>query len=274
MPNPGFIRGTHHLTFCVGTGAGGLRLPRPSAGAAQRQEDRPVRRRDPDLPPVLRQRRGRREHAADRLPLSPGGWMGKRGTNQAKILLLSVPVGSIGYWSDRFKEHGVDHERIERVRHRAPPLPPPLRDRVRAGGDPGHDTREPYDRRVPAEHAIRGAYGTTTSVTRAGPDGLLHRPGHERRAARRRGREPPVPDRSGPTGSAGSLELVEEPQLHQGTWHFGEGIVHHQAFDVGTADEPGRWSRTTSSGSASPTSRRPRTAATSSPCTAAAPAGC
>jgi glyoxalase family protein len=29
---------------------------------------------------------------------------------------------------------------------------------------------------------------------------------------------------------------VEEPHLHQGTWHFGEGTIHHQAFDVGTAD--------------------------------------
>ena len=32
------------------------------------------------------------------------------------------------------------------------------------------------------------------------------------------------------------LELMEEPHLHQGTWHFGEGTIHHQAFDVGTAD--------------------------------------
>ena len=31
------------------------------------------------------------------------------------------------------------------------------------------------------------------------------------------------------------LELVEEPNLPQGTWHFGEGTIHHQAFDVVSA---------------------------------------
>ena len=31
------------------------------------------------------------------------------------------------------------------------------------------------------------------------------------------------------------LELVEEPDLPQGTWNFGEGTIHHQAFDVVSA---------------------------------------
>ena len=39
-----------------------------------------------------------------------------------------------------------------------------------------------------------------------------------------------------PDGFGRMLELVEEPDLHQGTWHFGEGTIHHQAFDVGDAE--------------------------------------
>ena len=31
------------------------------------------------------------------------------------------------------------------------------------------------------------------------------------------------------------LELAEEPDLPQGTWQFGEGTIHHQAFDVVSA---------------------------------------
>ena len=31
------------------------------------------------------------------------------------------------------------------------------------------------------------------------------------------------------------IELVEEPDLPQGTWQFGEGTIHHQAFDVASA---------------------------------------
>jgi glyoxalase family protein len=32
------------------------------------------------------------------------------------------------------------------------------------------------------------------------------------------------------------LELVEEPDLPQGTWNFGEGTIHHHAFDVVSAE--------------------------------------
>ena len=37
-------------------------------------------------------------------------------------------------------------------------------------------------------------------------------------------------------GHGQMLELVEEPDLPQGTWHFGEGTIHHHAFDVGTSE--------------------------------------
>ena len=32
------------------------------------------------------------------------------------------------------------------------------------------------------------------------------------------------------------FELVEEPDLPQGTWHFGEGTIHHHALDAVTAE--------------------------------------
>src|SRR3954447_6503747 len=53
--------------------AGGLRLPRPHAGPEERQEDRALRRRDPDLPPLLRQPGGGRVDDPDSLPVPPGG---------------------------------------------------------------------------------------------------------------------------------------------------------------------------------------------------------
>ena len=37
-------------------------------------------------------------------------------------------------------------------------------------------------------------------------------------------------------GHGRMLELVEEPDLPQGTWNFGEGTIHHQAFDVVSAE--------------------------------------
>ena len=126
----GFIRGTHHLTFCV--------------GGAQEDYDFHVRLLglksvkktvlfDGEIPVYhLYYGNGLGDPSTllTAFPYRQAGWMGKRGTNQAKTLNLSVPRGSVGYWSDRLSEHGVEHERGRAVRDRAPVLPPPLWDRV------------------------------------------------------------------------------------------------------------------------------------------------
>ena len=237
MPNPGFIRGTHHLTFCV--------------GGAQEDYDfhvrllglRSVKKTvlfDGEIPIYhLYYGNGAGDPSTllTAFPYRQAGWMGKRGTNQAKILLLSVPVNSIGYWSDRFKEHGVDHERIERFRTERLLFRHPCGIEYALVGDPEHDTREPYDARVPAEHAIRGAYGTTTSVTEQGPMDYFIVQGMNGEPLGDEGENHQY-QIGEPDGFGRMLELVEEPDLHQGTWHFGEGTIHHQAFDVGDRREP------------------------------------
>ena len=235
MPNPGFIRGTHHLTFCV--------------GGAQEDYDfhvrllglRSVKKTvlfDGEIP-IYHLYYGNEDGDPSTLltafPYRQAGWMGKRGTNQAKILLLSVPANSIGYWSDRFAEHAVEFELIERFGTERLLFRHPCGIEYALVGDPEPDARKPYGRVVPAEHAIRGAFGTTTSVTEQGPMDYFIVHGMNGEPLGDEGEKPPVPDRRR-RGLGRILELVEEPHLHQGTWHFGEGTIHHQAFDVGTAD--------------------------------------
>jgi glyoxalase family protein len=235
MPNPGYIRGTHHLTFCV--------------GGAQEDYDfhvrllglRSVKKTvlfDGEIPIYhLYYGNGAGDPSTllTAFPYRQAGWMGKRGTNQAKILLLSVPVDSIGYWSDRFKEHGVDHERIERHGTERLLFRHPCGIEYALVGDPEPDAREPYDAHVPAEHAIRGAYGTATSVTEQGPMDYFIVQGMNGEPLGDEGEHHQY--RIGEADGFGRiLELVEEPHMHQGTWHFGEGTIHHQAFDVGTAE--------------------------------------
>ena len=113
MPNPGFVRGTHHLTFCV--------------GGAQEDYDFHVRLLglksvkktvlfDGEIP-IYHLYYGNRLGDASTLltafPYRQAGWMGRRGTNQLKTLLLSVPVDAVGFWSDRLGDAGVEHERTE-----------------------------------------------------------------------------------------------------------------------------------------------------------------
>jgi glyoxalase family protein len=235
MANPGLVRGTHHLTFCV--------------GGAQEDYDFHVRLLglksvkktvlfDGEIP-IYHLYYGNTVADVSTLltafPYRQAGWMGKRGTNQAKVLNLSVPPDSIGFWSDRLDEFGVAHERAERFGTERLSFKHPCGIDYAFVGDPGPDSREPHDGHVPAEHGIRGAYGTTTSVREPDPMVFFLTEGMN----------------AVPTGSDGPhhqfqvgdeqgygrmLELVEEPDLPQGTWNFGEGTIHHHAFDVVSAE--------------------------------------
>ena len=46
-------------------------------------------------------------------PWAQHGIYGSRGTNQAREVMLSVPVDSLEYWSRRLTEHGVDNVRTD-----------------------------------------------------------------------------------------------------------------------------------------------------------------
>ncbi|MGO9958988.1 MAG: glyoxalase [Solirubrobacteraceae bacterium] len=235
MPNPGFVRGTHHLTFCV--------------GGAQEDYDFHVRLLglksvkktvlfDGEIP-IYHLYYGNRLGDASTLltafPYRQAGWMGKRGTNQAKALNLSVPVDSIGFWSDRLSEYGVEHDRVQLFGTERLAFTHPCGIEYALVGDPDPDSREPYEGPVSAEHAIRGAFGTTTSVREPEPMAYFLTQGlnAEQVATDGRHHQFQIGDDQ---GHGRLLELVEEPDLHQGTWHFGEGTIHHHALDAVTPE--------------------------------------
>jgi glyoxalase family protein len=235
MPMPGFIRGTHHLTFCV--------------GGAQEDYDFHVRLLglksvkktvlfDGEIP-IYHLYYGNRLGDVSTLltafPYRQAGWMGRRGTNQLKSLDLSVPVEAIGFWSERLGGAGVEVEHAElfgterlRFRH-------PCGIEYTIIGDPDPDPREPYDEVVSAEHAIRGAWGTTTSVREPEPMSYFITEALGGKLVRSEGKHHQFEIGNG-EGNGRMLELIEEPDLPQGTWNFGEGTIHHHALDAGTAE--------------------------------------
>jgi glyoxalase family protein len=236
VPNTGTIRGTHHLTFCV--------------GGAQEDYDFHVRTLglksvkktvlfDGEIP-IYHLYYGNEAGDVSTLltafPYGQAGWMGKRGTNQAKQLNLSVPVEALGYWADRLKSARIESEQVELFGTERLLFAHPCGIPYAIVADSTGDDRAPYEGGgVPGEHGIRGAYGTTTSVREVGEmdffitEGmrgeLLHSDGphHQYRIG-------------DDEGYGRMLELVEEPDLPQGTWHFGEGTIHHHAFDVMSAE--------------------------------------
>jgi glyoxalase family protein len=231
----GFIRGTHHLTFCV--------------GGAQEDYDFHVRVLglksvkktvlfDGEIPIYhLYYGNGLGDPSTllTAFPYRQAGWMGKRGTNQAKSLNLSVPVGSLGFWSDRLSEYSTAREVGERFGTERLSFRHPCGIEYAIVADPNPDDREPYDGVVPAEHAIRGAYGTTTSVREPDPMSFFVTEGMGGELLSSDGPHHQFQIGDG-QGYGRMLELVEEPDLPQGTWNFGEGTIHHQAFDVVSAE--------------------------------------
>src|SRR4051812_44251081 len=267
MPGKGTIHGTHHLTFCV--------------GGAQEDYDFHVRLLglksvkktvlfDGEIPIYhlyYANGAGDASTILTAFPYRQAGWMGRRGTNQLKALLLSVPANAIGFWADRLSAAGVENEEAELFgTHRLNFAHPTGIPYSLVGVD--GDDRTPYEGAgVSAEHAIRGAYGTTTSVREPEPMDYFLTQGM---AARKLGSDGGNHqyEVGNDDGHGRILELVEEPDLPQGTWHFGEGTIHHtRSTRARPKARPS--SRTGSSGWASPTSPTSRIAATSSPSTAA-----
>jgi glyoxalase family protein len=232
VPNTGVIRGTHHLTFCV--------------GGAQEDYDFHVRLLglksvkktvlfDGEIP-IYHLYYGNGDGDASTLltafPYRQAGWMGKRGTNQAKQLDLSVPEASISFWADRLRAHDVDVKEFSLFGTQRLAFAHPCGIEYTIIGSRQHDDRKPYEGGgVPGEHAIRGAHGTTTSVREVGEMDFFITEGMRGELVASEGANHQY--RIGTAEGHGRiLELVEEPNLPQGTWHFGEGTIHHQAFDV------------------------------------------
>jgi glyoxalase family protein len=235
MPNPGFVRGTHHLTFCV--------------GGAQEDYDFHVRLLglksvkktvlfDGEIPIYhlyYGNRLGDTSTLLTAFPYRQAGWMGRRGTNQTKVLNLSVPDGSIGFWADRLSDAGLEPERVELFGTERLNFKHPCGIDYTLVGDPDPDSREPYEGPVSAEHAIRGAFGTTTSVRE--PEPMSHFLTEGLNATLLNSEGPHHQFQIGDDeGHGRMLELVEEPDLAQGSWHFGEGTIHHHALDAVTAE--------------------------------------
>jgi glyoxalase family protein len=236
LADTGIIRGTHHLTFCVGGAQEDYDFHVRTLGLKSVKKTVLFDGEIPIYHLYYGNAVGDLSTLLTAFPYRQAGWMGKRGTNQAKQLNLSIPVQSIGFWADRLAAHGLESERIERFGGERLQFSHPCGIPYALVADAVPDDRTPYDGGgVPAEHAVRGAYGTTTSVRSVGEMDffITEGMGGERVASDGAHHQYRV---GTDEGHGRMLELVEEPELEQGTWHFGEGTIHHHAFDVISAD--------------------------------------
>lgn len=163
-------------------------------------------------------------------PMRQSGRKGRRGSGQIRTVTLSVPASALPFWRERLSEHGFEVRGGERFGERLLRFAHPCGIEYELAGI-ADDDRKPFSNgEVPAELAIRGTHAVTVSVRDLESSEEFLALGWGGRRVAEDGRH--VRWAVGDGGTGAIVDLAVEPELPQGTWTFGEGIVHHCAFEV------------------------------------------
>jgi glyoxalase family protein len=165
-------------------------------------------------------------------PFRQAGLMGRRGTNQAREVLLAAPADSLDYWTRRLSERGVEVSDAEVHDQRRLVFRHPCGIEYALVGVPD-DPRVGWAKGgVPAEHAIHGIHGIGVHVSH--PENMVefsanHLDGKDlvEEGDRVLLRTP---------GQGCAIELVVNRTDDPGTWRYGEGTIHHFAWNAETLE--------------------------------------
>jgi len=167
-------------------------------------------------------------------PMRQSGRVGRRGSGQISAVSLSVPVSSLGYWRTRLSQHGFATSDDERFGEKL------IKFQIPGGIDYelvgiADDDRKPYTGGgVPQEFGIRGTHGITVSVASFETSFEFMDLAWNGKRTAEDGNSVRFEVGNGGTGAI--VDFRSDPSLRQGTWTFGEGTVHHCAFQVESLD--------------------------------------
>lgn len=167
-------------------------------------------------------------------PFRKPGIYGRRGTNQTRTIMQSIPVGASDYWVDRLNQHGIAATKGSRFGLTRVMFTHPC-------GIPHELVENPADTRTPivneaqgttAQTAIRGIYGGGIAVfdLSSMDEFITGGMGFTLEAKTDEGLMFAVPDDIGPHSV---VEIIEDKDSKQGTWMLAGGTVHHLAFNTG-----------------------------------------
>jgi glyoxalase family protein len=230
MANPAPIRRHHHITLC--------------SGGAQEDYDfhtkvlslKSVKKTalyDGDVPIYhlyYGNDLGEESTLVTTFPMRQSGRKARRGTGQVRVLSLSVPGSSLGFWAKRLAAHGFEVRETARFGERALAFQHPCGLDYELVGI-ADDSRKPYGNgEVPPELAIRGTHGIVVSVREHESSNEFMTEGWSGRRLAEDGRFVRYVFGDGASGQI--VDFMLEPELPQASWTYGEGIVHHCAFQV------------------------------------------
>lgn len=167
-------------------------------------------------------------------PFRKPGVFGKRGTNQSKIIQLSVPQKSLDFWEDRLNGAGFKAEQTERFGLKRVAFAHPCgipHELVAAEND---DRRSIVSDGISAENGIKGIYGVAIAAfDRTSMDDFMTI-GMGMEKAGEDG--PHLKFLLSGAGATTAVEVLHEPDKPQGTWTLAGGTIHHLALDSGNEE--------------------------------------
>ncbi|MDV8079742.1 VOC family protein [Rhodococcus sp. IEGM 1370] len=168
-------------------------------------------------------------------PWAQAGMFGKRGTNQAREVLLSVPSGSLEYWYKRLTERKVEVSNLDVFDRRRLAFRHPCGIEYQLVEN-DNDEREGWtEGGVPREYAIHGLHGVGIHVTT--PERMID---FANDTFFSQGQLTEEGDRAvfqvGNAKYGNHIELTANVSEDQGTWHYGAGTYHHFAWNLDTLD--------------------------------------
>jgi glyoxalase family protein len=167
-------------------------------------------------------------------PFEHAGLFGRRGTNQAREVLLAVPQGSLDFWQKRLKSHEIDVACADVFEKRRLLLRHPC------GIEYGlveveDDPRVGYTGNgIPLEYAIHGIYGVGVHVSK--PDNTVEFTNDLFFGGTPVEQGDRVNIVVGPHEYGNNIELVANVTDDPGTWRYGAGTIHHFAWNASTLE--------------------------------------
>ncbi|QYK40473.1 MAG: VOC family protein [Paracoccaceae bacterium] len=162
---------------------------------------------------------------------------GRRGTNQTRTIMQTIPAGASDFWVDRLNAAGIPAEKGSRFGLTRVMFAHPCGIPHELVENPA-DTRPPIvnaSRGIGPQVAIRGIYGGAVACfdPSSMDEFLIDGMGLVLEARTDEGLMFSVPDTLGPHSV---VEVIEDRVSRQGTWMLAGGTVHHMALNTGTEE--------------------------------------
>ena len=236
--NDDSIRGLHHITLCTSSAQGDVDFFVKVIGQRFIKRTLFYDGRIPIYHLYFADEAGTPGTVMTTFPMLRTGLTGRKGSGQFTAIAYAVPPGSLDFWREHFRKNKVpvtgESERFGEKYLRV----------VHAGIDfevveDATDLRAPWKSEyVPERYAVRGFHNWTATVRELEDMEVFLKSAWNFRPTMTEGEFKRYETQEG--GAGKRIDILHQPDLRQGSWTLGQGVVHHGAFDVADYDTQAR----------------------------------